>query len=180
MGLHPQGNHHRRRSSVLTGAQASSQPRLSPVIDEEEWNSARSSPRERDGPRGEEQKPLTAEDTDTSDLSSGDEDSDLDLDPPPSDEDLNDDEETGLTAKQRKKRIHKRKKQRQRLDARIAGAALNPRRLADKNVLKKITINASLISLWYLFSLSISVVSCPCRVIFVVFCGSRSLTCVQL
>ncbi|KAL1966919.1 hypothetical protein VTN77DRAFT_3663 [Rasamsonia byssochlamydoides] len=155
MGLSPEGNHHRRRSSVLTGAGGPSQSRLLPTEPHED-RGGRSSPRDGDGPRGEEQKPLTAEDTDSSDLSSIAE-TDDEAENGPSDDDLNDDEETGLTAKQRNERRRRRKKQRRRLDARIAGSKKNPRRLADKNVIMRLLINAALIGLWYLFSLSISI-----------------------
>lgn len=104
----------------------------------------------------EEQKPLTADRRDSSDLSSIAESEELTL----SDDDQ-DDEEMGLTAKERSHRRLKRKKQRRHLDARIAGVkASKQESLADKNVVKRLLINASLISLWYLFSLSISIVSC--------------------
>lgn len=117
----------------------------------------RLSPRE-DGPKGDDQRSITNEDTDSSDLSSiaeseGD-----------SDDALNDDEETGLTAKQKNDRRRRRKKQRKRLDARIAGVkAKTSNVVADKNVVMRLTINAALIGMWYLFSLAISIVS-PCVV----------------
>jgi solute carrier family 35 protein C2 len=81
-----------------------------------------------------------------------------------SDDDLNDDEETGLTAQQRSARRRRRRKQRRRLDARIADVKASKKpglslALADKDVIKRLLINAALISLWYLFSLSISIVS---------------------
>ncbi|KAH6660594.1 triose-phosphate transporter family-domain-containing protein [Truncatella angustata] len=74
-----------------------------------------------------------------------------------SDEDLQDDEETGLTKKDRKRRRAK-KRRNQRLDNRIARKNISDeeRREADQNVARKIAINCLLIGLWYIFSLSIS------------------------
>jgi len=74
---------------------------------------------------------------------------------------MQDDEETGLTGKDKGKR--KRKRRRNTLmDQRIAGEikiTAEEKKEADQNVLKKGFINALLIGLWYLFSLSISIVS---------------------
>lgn len=76
-----------------------------------------------------------------------------------SDEDLQDDEETGLTTKGKRRRQRKRQRNTQ-LDQRIAREKNNitaeERKEADKNVVKRLLINGSLILLWYLFSLSIS------------------------
>lgn len=78
-----------------------------------------------------------------------------------SDEDLQDDEETGLTRKDRRRRQKKRKRHTQ-LDQRIARGnndiSAEERKEADKSVLKTLLINGFLILLWYLFSLSISIV----------------------
>ncbi|QKX59322.1 uncharacterized protein TRUGW13939_06454 [Talaromyces rugulosus] len=142
--------HHRRRSSILTAA-GPSQLHAAPVENYVE-REGRLSPRE-DGPKGEDQRSLTNEDTDSSDLSSIAESLDGD-----SDDALNDDEETGLTAKQRNDRRRRRKKQRKRLDAKIAGVKSKTSNVvADKNVARRLTINACLIGLWYLFSLAISI-----------------------
>lgn len=160
MDLPPSGSHHRRRSSVLTSSGGASQPR--PATAENQEENSRSGPVDRDGPRGEEQKPLNAKDRDSSDLSSVAESEELEMDYIPSDDDLNDDEETGLTARQRSERRRRRRRQRRQLDARIAGVKASRkdgRKLADKNVIKKLLINALLIGLWYFFSLSISIVS---------------------
>ncbi|KAL2685202.1 hypothetical protein Neosp_006298 [[Neocosmospora] mangrovei] len=77
-----------------------------------------------------------------------------------SDEDLQDDEETGLTRKDRHRRQKKRKRNTQ-LDQRIARGdndiSAEERKEADKSVLKTLLINGFLILLWYLFSLSISI-----------------------
>ncbi|KAK7951142.1 nucleotide-sugar transporter, partial [Apiospora aurea] len=73
------------------------------------------------------------------------------------DEDLHDDEETGLTRKDRRRKREKRRRN-TRLDNRIARENLTEqeRKEANQNVVKKIVINAVLIGLWYFFSLSIS------------------------
>lgn len=160
MDLPPLRNHHRRRSSVLTTSGIPFKPRLE---SREESSGPRASPLDGDGPRVEEQRLLSSEDTDSSDLSSVAQ-SDLDMDHLSSDDDLNDDEETGLTAQQRSARRRRRRKQRRRLDARIADVKASKKpglglALADKDVIKRLLTNAALISLWYLFSLSISIVS---------------------
>lgn len=80
-----------------------------------------------------------------------------------SDEDLHDDEETGLARKD-KKRLQKKKRRNTKLDQRIArekNLSGTERKEADKSVARRISINIFLIFLWYLFSLSISLVSCP-------------------
>lgn len=81
-----------------------------------------------------------------------------------SDEDLHDDEETGLTGKD-KRRKRMKKKRHTRLDQRIVrerddGAlTAEEKREADQHVFRRSVINVVLIGLWYLFSLSISLVS---------------------
>ncbi|KAI1134372.1 triose-phosphate transporter family-domain-containing protein [Hypoxylon sp. FL0543] len=74
-----------------------------------------------------------------------------------SEEDLHDDEETGLTKKDKRRKQAKRRRN-TRLDQRIARDRITDeeRKEADQNVFKKLAINAVLIGLWYLFSLSIS------------------------
>lgn len=163
MGLSAAGNHHRRRSSVLTGAPRSSQPSSSERRDESLWSGD-------GGPNNwDEQEPLTAEDTDASDLSSLAVDN-RELDVMSSDDDQYD-EETGLTAHQKRQR-RRRRRQRKKLDARIADVKSSryifvQLGLADRNVVKRLLANAALILMWYFFSLSISIVSessraCPC------------------
>lgn len=82
-----------------------------------------------------------------------------------SDDGLQDDEETGLTGQDKSKR--KRKKRRNTLlDQRIAADVKitdEEKKEADQNVLKKGLINGLLIGLWYLFSLSISLVCIFCH-----------------
>lgn len=71
------------------------------------------------------------------------------------------DEETGLTGKERRQRRRRDRKNSQ-LDARIAGnagGASYETKTADRTVVRKLVTNAILIGLWYLFSLSISLVS---------------------
>ncbi|KAF5006023.1 hypothetical protein FDECE_7573 [Fusarium decemcellulare] len=76
-----------------------------------------------------------------------------------SDEDLQDDEETGLTRKDKHRKQKKRKRNTQ-LDQRIArdrnDISAEERKEADKSVVKTLLVNGGLILLWYLFSLSIS------------------------
>lgn len=71
------------------------------------------------------------------------------------------DEETGLTGKERQKHLQRKRRQ-DALDARIAGGnglSLDERQAADKSVVRRLTVNAALIAAWYVFSLSISLVS---------------------
>lgn len=78
-----------------------------------------------------------------------------------SDDGLQDDEETGLTGKDKSKR-KRRKRRNTLLDQRIAAdvkITAEEKKEADQNVVKKSLINGLLIGLWYLFSLSISLVS---------------------
>lgn len=77
-----------------------------------------------------------------------------------SDEDLHDDEETGLTAKERKRKQRK-KRRNTLLDQRIArdNVTAEEKKEADQNVVRKLAVNGTLIGLWYLFSLCISLVS---------------------
>ncbi|KLU84155.1 nucleotide-sugar transporter [Magnaporthiopsis poae ATCC 64411] len=77
-----------------------------------------------------------------------------------SDEDLHGDEETGLTKSHRLRKLEKRRRN-TRLDQRIArdggGVTEQEKREADKTVVRRLLINLSLIGLWYMFSLSISI-----------------------
>lgn len=78
-----------------------------------------------------------------------------------SDDGLQDDEETGLTGKNRSNR-RRRKETNTLLDHRIAGpeaVTAEEKKEADVHVLKDMLINGTLIGLWYVFSLSISLVS---------------------
>lgn len=77
-----------------------------------------------------------------------------------SDDDLHDDEETGLTTKERDRR-RRAKRRNTLLDQRIAPEKISAeeKNEADQNVVRTLLINAGLIALWYTFSLSISLVS---------------------
>lgn len=78
-----------------------------------------------------------------------------------SDDDLHDDEEMGLSTKDRSRRRKKRRRNRQ-LDNRIAPEKdISPDELqeADKDVVRRLMVNIVFILLWYMFSLSISLVS---------------------
>lgn len=87
---------------------------------------------------------------------------DVEMERMPSDEGLTDDEEAGLTKKDKRKR-KRRKTLNTKMDERVAGslgASASRWSLADRNVIKASLVNAMLIASWYLFSVSISVVSC--------------------
>ncbi|EPS32009.1 hypothetical protein PDE_06968 [Penicillium oxalicum 114-2] len=155
MGLSPAGTgHHRRRSSMLTGASRSMHPGSAERRDE----SLR--------PHGDgvaskldEQEHLMAEDTDTSEVSASALEN-QELDEISSDDDQYD-EETGLTASQKRQR-RRRRRQRRKLDARIADVkssrfGLPSLGLTDRTIARRLFANAGLILLWYFFSLSISI-----------------------
>ncbi|KAK4181686.1 triose-phosphate transporter family-domain-containing protein [Triangularia setosa] len=132
--LAPSG-HRRRRSSLINPANATNNRHRSPHtrghgIDEPKISE--------EGSLGE---PLRLEE----------------LDVELSDEDLHDDEETGLTAKERTRKKKKRTRN-QLLDQRIVREKVSPeeQKEADRNVMKELLINAGLIGLWYFFSLLIS------------------------
>jgi solute carrier family 35 protein C2 len=135
---------------VLTGAARSSYATPSERRDE--------SLRPGEAPKWDDE-PLTAEDTDASDLSSAVENNrDIEMS---SDEEQYD-EETGLTASQKRQR-RRRRRQRRKLDARIADVkstrSIFNLGMADRNVVKRLSVNGGLILMWYFFSLSISIVS---------------------
>lgn len=78
-----------------------------------------------------------------------------------SDEDLHDDEEIGLADRDRRRKQKKRARN-MRLDQRIVPEqrlSSDEWKEADKSVIKRLAVNLVLILLWYLFSLSISLVS---------------------
>lgn len=96
-----------------------------------------------------------------SDFSSRSTSDDVELYHIASEDGLANDEETGLTRKDKSNR-KRRKKKNALLDQRIIGTGKNLQQdgnSADKNVLRASLINALLIASWYLFSLSISIVS---------------------
>ncbi|KAL8952327.1 MAG: hypothetical protein Q9222_001738 [Ikaeria aurantiellina] len=84
---------------------------------------------------------------------------DVEMEQLPSDDALTDDEEAGLTGKDKRKR-KRRRTLNTKLDERVAGstgATPSGWSLADRNVIKASLINVLLIALWFLFSVSISV-----------------------
>lgn len=149
MGTIPAG-HRRRRSSILnpivapTRARARSLSQAIPLQDEvkivEEGDAA--------GTEGEGSGGATS--SGTTDFSEGSGD----------DEDLRDDEETGLTRKERDRR-RRAKRRNTLLDQRIAPEkmSMDEKGEPDETFVRTMLINAGLIALWYIFSLSISLVS---------------------
>ncbi len=96
--------------------------------------------------------------SDFSSVSTGDE---FELSRLPTEDVFTDDEETGLTKKTKEHRKRRRRRA-TRLDERIAGTVKTSKqeqKVADWNVLKAMVINVLLIASWYLFSLSLSIVS---------------------
>ena len=105
-------------------------------------------------------KAYASDDGPDSEFSSTSNSDDVELSRLASEDALSEDEETGLTRKDRSHRKRRRRKT-TRLDERIAGDIKNSKqeqKAADRNVLKALIINALLILSWYLFSLSISIV----------------------
>lgn len=94
--------------------------------------------------------------------SPGASDSDWEMDDIDPHDRLEDDEETGLTGHDRRKRS-RRKRRNTQLDERVAteeaAIAKVEEQIATQSLIKAAIINAILIALWYLFSISISVVS---------------------
>jgi len=144
----PESSSHRRRRSSLMNAVNTDIP------------AATKRPKTRSPTKGgnstsiqEEPKPGDDDDTSTSD--------NVELADLSEEDGLQDDEETGLTGKD-KRRIKKRKRRNTLLDHRIAGEVqitAEEKREADQNVLRRSLVNGLLIGLWYIFSLSISIVS---------------------
>lgn len=96
-----------------------------------------------------------------SDFSSVTTSDDVEMDHLRSDEAFTDDEETGLTKKDKRRRKRRRRKA-TGLDARIGGnprTSKQERTVADRDMIKAMILNALLIASWYFFSLSISIVS---------------------
>ncbi|KXJ86131.1 triose-phosphate transporter family-domain-containing protein [Microdochium bolleyi] len=138
---------HRRRRSTLTGS--SNAPPVTVRTTRPRGNSVKTGPAEA--------APKISEEANSSEFARHDHQANFDSDASVSDEDLHDDEETGLTRKDKKRK--KAKKQRNtRLDQRVARENLSQeeKHLADVNVARRLAINLCLIGLWYIFSLSIS------------------------
>ncbi|KAI9686780.1 MAG: Triose-phosphate Transporter [Bathelium mastoideum] len=91
--------------------------------------------------------------------SSGMSDADMEMDDIASDEGLEDDEETGLTRKDRKRR-RRRKRRNTNMDERVAGGyslTKEEEDMATQSIVRATVTNIVLIGLWYLLSISISV-----------------------
>jgi solute carrier family 35 protein C2 len=132
-------NHARRRSSSLAGAAAP------PRTDAQKH---RRRPSEHISEEGEEEHSSDAE---RSDSESPSDSTDLELDDMSADG-LDDDEETGLTKRDRRRR-RRRKRRNTLLDQRIVPTAdtytKEEKKLADQNLLRSMLINGVLIALWY-------------------------------
>ncbi len=139
--------HRRRRSSLINPAGASNSRHRSPLSRSQ---SSRSPVHADDDDK------IVEESSDDVSLQPGEVD-ETDL----PDEDLHDDEETGLTGKD-KRRKRRRRRRNQLLDQRIVkddeGISPEEKKEADRNVVKSLVINGVLIGLWYFFSLLISLV----------------------
>jgi solute carrier family 35 protein C2 len=135
--------HRRRRSSLINPANASNSRHRS-----------RSLSTRRPANADDEDK-IVEESSDDESLRPGEVDED-EL----TDEDLHDDEEAGLTGKDRRRKRRKRRRN-QLLDQRIArddGISPEEKQEADRTVVRSLVINGVLIGLWYFFSLLISLV----------------------
>ncbi|CAO2654151.1 Nn.00g108840.m01.CDS01 [Neocucurbitaria sp. VM-36] len=135
----------RRRSSSLAGAT------LPPKKDTQKHS------RRRSEHIAEEGEPF-ASDAERSDSESRSDSTDFELDDMSADG-LEDDEETGLTKRDRRRR-RRRKRRNTLLDQRIVPEdtyTKEEKKLADQNLIKSMLVNGLLIGLWYLFSISISV-----------------------
>lgn len=164
MALTSTASHHRRRSSVLVGDRARSLSESGELYDERTDGIDETVEGDRHSNGHVEAKALSmGPDDPVSGHSTDDSGAEFELDDMASDDPMNDDEETGLNARERRQRRRRRKRQRRKLDARIADVRISDtsRKLADRNVIKKLLFNAVLIGLWYIFSLAISIVSIP-------------------
>lgn len=117
-------------------------------------------PRHASGALDDKHRTSPSGDEEGSDFSSNSTSDDVELSHLASEDALTDDEETGLTRKDKEHRKRKRRRN-TRLDGRIAGntkSLKQEQKDADRNVIKAMIINVVLIVLWYIFSLSISIV----------------------
>ncbi|KAG7292430.1 hypothetical protein NEMBOFW57_002465 [Staphylotrichum longicolle] len=128
--------HRRRRSSLINPANPSNSRHRSPR--------ARSVSTRRPA-NGDDEDKIVEESSDAESLRPGEVDED-DL----TDEDLHDDEEAGLTGKDRRRKRRKRRRN-QLLDQRVArddGISAEEKQEADRNVARSLIINGVLIGLW--------------------------------
>jgi len=143
----PEGSEHRRRRSSLMNS-------LNTELPASAKRSKTKSPTKGGNSSSIQEEAKPGEDDDTSNSDN------VELEDLSEEDGLQDDEETGLTGKD-KRRIKRRKRRNTLLDHRIAGEAqitAEEKRQADQNVLKRSLVNGLLIGLWYIFSLSISIV----------------------
>ncbi|KAH7118928.1 triose-phosphate transporter family-domain-containing protein [Dendryphion nanum] len=148
MDEHPPTSHARRRSSSLAGA--SGPPRKQSKKHRRQRSDHIIEEGEDDSSSGDHSDSDSSEKTDSDDH---------ELDDMSSRDGLEDDEETGLTGRDRRRR-RRRKRRNTRLDQRIVEErrfTKEEEKLADQNLLHSMLINVVLIGLWYLFSISISV-----------------------
>jgi solute carrier family 35 protein C2 len=133
-------NHARRRSSSLAGAS------VPPKTDPQKHRRQRS---DHIAEEGEEEEHVS--DAERSDSESRSDSTDFELDDMSGDG-LEDDEETGLTKRDRRRR-RRRKRRNTLLDQRIVPTAdtytKEEKKLADQNLMRSMLINGALIGLWY-------------------------------
>ncbi|KAF7563493.1 hypothetical protein G7046_g645 [Stylonectria norvegica] len=142
--MEPIAGHRRRRSSLMSPAGGSSGPSRSHAPGTRTPQSALSDEPKIVEEGAEADSPLSGKDESENDSFS--------------DEDLHDDEETGLTRKDKRRKQKKRRKN-TRLDQRVIrdkNVSAEEKKEADKDVFRRLIINGVLILLWYFFSLSIS------------------------
>jgi solute carrier family 35 protein C2 len=138
MDEQPATNSTRRRSSSLVGAPGASHA------------DTKKHRRSRGDNIPEEGEDVSGSDSEHSDDSERTESTDLELDDMRSDDGLEDDEETGLTGRDRRRR-RRRKRRNTHLDQRIVEDvkySKEEEKLADANLLHDMLINAVLIGLW--------------------------------
>jgi solute carrier family 35 protein C2 len=134
----PLTNHARRRSASLAGAGAGNIPGGEPAAKRPQRTAS--------------QPPIEEDESSDGELSdsSKTESTDLELDDMCSDEALEDDEETGLTARDRRRR-RRRKAKHTRFDERILpeqNLSKEEEKMASQSMLRSMLINGLLIGLW--------------------------------
>ena len=149
------GDPYRRRKAQLTAGDRSQ------IARSKHWRQ-KSQRKEHKIPSGDTshstQPPIELQGSDFSSISTSD---DVELDHMESENIISDDEETGLT-KHDMKHSQKRRKRDTDSDSRVGGSFRMSKlgqKAADRNVLKALLVNSLLVASWYLFSLSISIVS---------------------
>ncbi|KAF2735380.1 TPT-domain-containing protein [Polyplosphaeria fusca] len=142
-------HHARRRSSSLAGLSGTAHK-----------DTNKHHPRQPSEHIAEADEDDSASDTDRSDSSGRTESTDLELDEMRSQDGLEDDEETGLTGRDRRRR-RRRKRRNTNLDQRVVADHVrytkDEEKMANQSLIRSMLINGLLIALWYLFSISISV-----------------------